>query len=144
MNHMFPIIYAGIPAQPAEDIGRVPVFDASAKRFRLTDGALQECSGRAAVQQWFNLMLRQQIGRVAIYRTEGDRKIGIDRSVLGARLPSGLAAAEIERNVRETASFCPAVQGIRDFSIKRIGDACVIEFTAVLHTGESVEVKTDV
>ncbi len=144
MANMFPVIAPEISAQPAEEIGRAPVFDADIGQFILEDGALQECSGRMAVQQWFDLMLRQQIERVPIYHTDGVQKIGIDRSVLGKRFPSGLAVAEIERNVRETASFCPAVRAIRDFSAKRIGNTCVINFTAVLHSGESVEVKTDV
>ena len=144
MATLFPVIPSDIPAQAAENIGRVPAFDAERQRFLLVDGALQERNGRDAVQQWFDLMLRQQIDRVPIYRTGGEIKLGIDRGLIGSHLPSGMAAAEIERNVRETASFCPAVRAIRDIKVSRSGRACVVEFTAVLHDGESVEVKTDV
>ena len=144
MANMFPVIPTDIPAQTAESIGRVPAFDSAAERFLLRDGALVERSGRAAVQQWFDLMLRQQIDQVPIYTTEGETKLGIDRSLLGQRLPTGLASAEIERNVRETASFCPAVRAIRDLTVTRTGRACRGEFTAVLHSGETVEVITDV
>lgn len=144
MGTMFPVIPTDIPAQTAESIGRVPAFDSSAERFLLKDGALVERSGRAAVRQWFDLMLRQQIDRVPIYVTEGETKLGIDRSLLGQHLPSGLASAEIERNVRETASFCPAVRTVRDLTVTRRGRACHVEFTAVLHSGETVEVSTDV
>ena len=52
--------------------------------------------------------------------------------------------AELERSVRETASFCPAVRAVRDLAISRQGRACLVEFTAVLHTGETVEVSVDV
>lgn len=144
MANMFPDIPTDIPAQTAERIGRVPAFDSAAERFLLRDGALVERSGRAAVQQWFDLMLRQQIDQVPIYTTDGETKLGIDRSLLGQRVPTGLASAEIERNVRETASFCPAVRAIRDLTVTRLGRACRVEFTAVLHSGETVEVITDV
>ena len=144
MANMFPDIPTDVPAQTAESIGRVPAFDSASERFLLLDGALVERSGRAAVQQWFDLMLRQQIDRVPIYTTDGETKRGIDRSLLGQHLPNGLAAAEIERNVRETASFCPAVRTIRDLTVKRRGRACHVEFTAVLYDGETVEVTTDV
>ena len=144
MANMFPDIPTDIPAQTAESIGRVPAFDSAAERFLLRDGALVERSGRTAVQQWFDLMLRQQIDQVPIYTTDGETKLGIDRSLLGPRVPPGLASAEIERNVRETASFCPAVRAIRDLTVTRLGRACRVEFTAVLHSGETVEVITDV
>lgn len=144
MANMFPDIPTDVPAQTAESIGRVPAFDSASERFLLLDGALVERSGRAAVQQWFDLMLRQQIDRVPIYTTDGEAKLGIDRSLLGQHLPNGLAAAEIERNVRETASFCPAVRTIRDLTVTRRGRACHVEFTAVLYDGETVEVTTDV
>ena len=144
MANMFPDIPTDAPAQTAESIGRVPAFDSASERFLLLDGALVERSGRAAVQQWFDLMLRQQIDRVPIYTTDGETKLGIDRSLLGQHLPNGLAAAEIERNVRETASFCPAVRTIRDLTVTRRGRACHVEFTAVLYDGETVEVTTDV
>lgn len=144
MANMFPDIPTDVPAQTAESIGRVPAFDSASERFLLLDGALVERSGRAAVQQWFDLMLRQQIDRGPIYTTDGETKLGIDRSLLGQHLPNGLAAAEIERNVRETASFCPAVRTIRDLTVTRRGRACHVEFTAVLYDGETVEVTTDV
>lgn len=141
---MFPIIPEDIPAQTAEDIGRVPAFDSTSCRFLLQDGALVERSGQAAVRQWFDLMLRQQVDKIPIYRTEGQTKLGVDREMLGSKLPSGLITAEIERNVRETASFCPAVRTIQDLTVTRRGRACRVEFTAVLYNDETVEVTTNV
>lgn len=141
---IFPTIPETIPAQAAVDIGRAPAFDTGANQFLLVDGKLVERTGREAVQQWFDLALRQQPGRVPIYHTDGTKQYGIDRSVLGSKLPRGYAAAELERSVRETASFCPAVRSIQDFSISRRGRACLVAFTAVLHTGETVEVSVDV
>lgn len=144
MATMFPDIPTNVPAQTADSIGRVPAFDSTTERFLLRDGALVERTGRAAVQQWFDLMLRQQIDRVPIYTTDNEVKLGVDRGLLGQNLPNGLATAEIERNVRETASYCPAVRTIRDLTVSRRGRACHVEFTAVLHNGETVEVTTDV
>ncbi len=143
--NLFPQIPSEIPAQAGDSIGRVPAFDSRSRRFLLVDGALRERSGREAVQQWFDLMLRQQPGRVPIYATEeGAPGLGIDREMLGSKLPSGLITAEIERNVRETASYCPAVRAIRDLTVKRKGRSCHVEFTAELYTNEMLEVSTDV
>lgn len=143
--NLFPQIPSEIPAQAGDSIGRVPAFDSRSRRFLLVDGALRERSGREAVQQWFDLMLRQQPGRVPIYATEeGAPGLGIDREMLGSKLPSGLITAEIERNVRETASYCPAVRAIRDLTVKRKGRSCHVEFTAELYTNETLEVSTDV
>lgn len=144
MAEMFPTIPDTIPAQASGDIGRVPAFDSGESLFLMRDGALIERSGLEAVRQWIDLMLRQQVDRVPIYRTGADTKIGIDRSLLGSRLPTGLMAAEVERNVRETLSYCPAIRAVRDFKITRRGRACHVEFTAVLNSGDTVEVTKDV
>ena len=144
MPEMFPLIPDTVPRQTGDSIGRVPAFDSTSNRFLLLDGALVERTGREAVQQWFDLMLRQRIDKVPIYRTDGETKLGIDREMLGSKLPSGLITAEIERNVRETASFCPAVRAVRDFSVTRRGRACHVEFTAELYTNETLEVSADV
>ncbi|MDR3983751.1 MAG: DUF2634 domain-containing protein [Dysosmobacter sp.] len=144
MPEMFPLIPDTVPRQTGDSIGRVPAFDSTSNRFLLLDGALVERTGREAVQQWFDLMLRQRIDKVPIYRTDGETKLGIDREMLGSRLPSGLITAEIERNVRETASFCPAVRAVRDFTVTRRGRACHVEFTAELYTNETLEVSADV
>ena len=92
----------------------------------------------------YDLALRQQPGRVPIYRSESSRQYGISRAILGEKLPSGYAVAELERSVRETASFCPAVREIQDFSATRRGRTCQVSFTAVLYTEETVEVSVDV
>lgn len=144
MPEMFPLIPDTVPRQTGDSIGRVPAFDSTSNRFLLLDGALVERTGREAVQQWFDLMLRQRIDKVPIYRTDGETKLGIDREMLGSRLPSGLITAEIERNIRETASFCPAVRAVRDFTVTRRGRACHVEFTAELYTNETLEVSADV
>ena len=144
MADMFPLIPAELPPQTGDTIGRVPAFDSEAHRFLLVDGALVERTGLEAVRQWFDLMLRQRIDRVPIYRTAGETKLGVDREMLGSKLPSGLITAEIERNVRETASFCPAVRTLRDFSVERRGRVCHVEFTAELYTDETLEVQMDV
>ena len=95
MAEMFPTVPGRIPVQAAEEIGRVPAFDSGTSRFLLVDGALVERTGREAVRQWFDLMLRQQPNRVPIYMTEaGAAGIGVDRqmrrrssAMCGRRLP---------------------------------------------------------
>ena len=141
---MFPADPGVVPAQSAGEIGRVPAFSTEDARFLLVDGALKERSGREAVQQWFDLALRQQPGRVLIYPKDQERTYGVARDLIGSKYPSGLILAELERNVRDTASYCPAVRSIQNFSAQRSGRGCTVSFTAVLHTNETVEVMADV
>lgn len=88
MANMFPDIPTNVPAQTADSIGRAPAFDSTTERFLLRDGALVERTGRAAVQQWFDLMLRQQIDRVPIYTTDNEVKLGVDRGCWASISPT--------------------------------------------------------
>ncbi len=141
---MFPVTPEEIPRQAGTEIGRAPAFDHQHSRFLTVDGALEERTGRAAVAQWIDLMLRQQIGKVPIYRTEGETRIGVDRGMLGGKLPTGLITAELERNVRETLSFCPAIRAVEGFTVARRGKACHVSFTARLYDESTLEVEQDV
>lgn len=144
---IFPVIPADIPAQAGDTVGRSPAFafDSPSSRrgaFQLVDGALVERTGREAVKQWFELMLRQKPGAIPIYRTDSSSQPGVDRTMLDRRMPEGWVQAEIERQVRETAAFCPAVRAVDSFVFTRLRRGLQVEFTAYLHTDETVEVST--
>ena len=143
---IFPVIPTDIPAQAAETIGRAPAFvwneNGRGGAFWLVDGALVERTGKAAVQQWFELMLRQLPGAIPIYRVDGTTQPGVDRTMLDRHMPAGWVQAEIERQVRETAAFCPAVRSVDSFVFTRLWRGLQVEFTAYLHTDETVEVST--
>ena len=143
---IFPVIPADIPAQAGDTVGRSPAFafDSPSSRrgaFQLVDGALVERTGRAAVQQWFELMLRQLPGAIPIYRVDGTTQPGVDRTMMQTHLPEGWVRAEIERQIRETAAFCPAVRTVDTFIFTRLRRGLQVEFTAHLHTEETVEVR---
>ncbi len=130
-------------ALAAENTGRVPAFVFSGPRkgeFQVPDGRLEEQTGADAVKQWFELMLRQQPGKLPIY----PERMGIDRTILNCGYPEGFVKAEVERNVRETATYCPSVRTVGSFSFKRLRHGLEVSFLATLHTGETVEVTTDV
>ena len=143
---IFPVIPTDIPAQAAETIGRVPAFvwneNGRGGAFQLVDGALLERTGREAVRQWFELMLRQKPGAIPIYRTDSSSQPGVDRTMLDRHMPAGWVQAEIERQVRETAAYCPAVRTVDSFVFTRLRRGLQVEFTARLHTDETVEVST--
>lgn len=143
---IFPVIPTDIPAQAAETIGRAPAFvwaeNGRGGAFQLVDGALVERTGREAVKQWFELMLRQKPGAIPVYRVDGSTQPGVDRTMLDRRMPEGWVQAEIERQVRETAAFCPAVRAVDSFVFTRLRRGLQVEFTAHLHTDETVEVST--
>ena len=148
MEAIFPVIPSEMPKIPAETIGRVPLFlfDESGRsgHFSVIDGALAERNGTEAVKQWFELMLRQKPGAIPIYRTEDNSQPGIDTTLLDRKLAQGFVYSEIERNVRETAVFCPAVRTVDSFQFERLHRSLLVRFTARLHTEETVEVSIDV
>lgn len=106
------------------------------------DGALVERQGVEAVKQWLELMLRQKPGAIPIYRTSGTTQPGVEAASLDRRVPEGWIFAEIERNVRETAAFCPAIRSLDSFKFTRVRRGVEVRFTVRLHTGESEEVTT--
>lgn len=146
MAEVFPVIPEELPAQIAESIGRSPEFvfheDGRSGSFQLIDGALVERQGIEAVKQWLELMLRQKPGAIPIYRTSGTTQPGVEAVSLDRRVPEGWIFAEIERNVRETAAFCPAIRSLDSFKFTRVRRGMEVRFTVRLHTGESEEVTT--
>ena len=144
---IFPVIPTDIPAQAAETVGRSPAFafDSTSSRrgaFQLVDGALVERTGKEAVRQWFELMLRQKPGAIPVYRTDSSSQPGVDRTMLDRRMPDGWVQAEIESELSESAAFCPAVRAVDSFVFTRLRRGLQVEFTAYLHTDETVEVST--
>ena len=128
---------------PAAEVGRVPTFDFDERgcgAFRLVDGALVERSGVEAVKQWFALMLRQPPDAIPVYRTDASTALGVDCTLLQTRAPLGFITAEIERQVRETAAFNPAVRAVDSFVFTRLRRGLQVEFRALLRTGEQTEV----
>lgn len=145
MAEVFPVIPEDLPLQLAESIGRSPAFvfreDGRSGRFQLLDGAIVERQGIEAVKQWLELMLRQKPGAIPIYRTSGTTQPGVEAVSLDRRVPEGFVYAEIERNVRETAAFCPAIRSLDSFNFTRVRRGVEVRFTVQLRTGESEEVS---
>lgn len=142
---LFSFSPAGVQGIPAAEVGRVPAFDFDERgrgAFRLVDGALVERTGVEAVKQWFDLMLRQLPDAIPVYRTDASTALGIDRTLLQTSAPLGFITAEIERQVRETAAFNPAVRTVDSFVFTRLRRGLQVEFRALLRTGEQTEVTT--
>ena len=140
---LFSFSPAGVQGIPAAEVGRVPAFDFDERgrgAFQLVDGALVERSGVEAVKQWFDLMLRQLPDAIPVYRTDASTALGVDRTLLQTRAPLGFITAEIERQVRETAAFNPAVRAVDSFVFTRLRRGLQVEFRALLRTGEQTEV----
>ena len=140
---LFSFSPAGVQGIAAAEVGRVPAFDFDERgrgAFRLVDGALVERMGVEAVKQWFDLMLRQLPDAIPVYRTDASTALGVDRTLLQTRAPLGFITAEIERQVRETAAFNPAVRAVDSFVFTRLRRGLQVEFRALLRTGEQTEV----
>ena len=115
MADVFPVIPEELPAQVAESIGRSPefVFHEDGR-----SGSFRLIDG-------------------ALVERQGVEAVSLDR-----RVPEGWIFAEIERNVRETAAFCPAIRTLDSFKFTRVRHGVEVRFTVRLHTGESEEVTT--
>ena len=141
MAEVFPVIPEELPATNADSIGRSPAFvfqdDGRAGRFQLVDGALVERQSVEAVKQWLELMLRQKPGRVPIYCVDGVVQPGVEQTSTDRRAPEGWIYAEIERNIRDTASFCPAIRTVDNFEFTRVRRGVEVRFTVHTRTGES-------
>lgn len=140
---LFSFSPTGVQGIAAAEVGRVPAFDFDERgrgAFRLVDGALIERTGVEAVKQWFDLMLRQLPDAIPVYRTDASTTLGVDRTLLQTRAPLGFITAEIERQVRETAAFNPAVRAVDSFVFTRLRRGLQVEFRALLRTGEQTEV----
>lgn len=135
----FPQIPSGAPAQAADNIRRVMAYSHDEQRFTVVDGAVQECTGRDAVQQWIALMLRQTPGKTPVYGMDG-AALGVDRAALGQRLPEGFVRAEIERQIRATLAHCPAIRAADNFTFQTERRRLTVTFTVYLQTGEQLEV----
>ncbi len=124
-----------------DDIGRAPAFSFEESSFIILDGGLVECRTVEAVKQWFELMLRQEPGKIPIYQTGKNDEPGIDRSLLKRDLPFGFICAEVERQIRATASYCPAVKELDGFEFTRTKRGLQVAFTVRLHSEEAVGVS---
>lgn len=99
-------------------------------------------TGEEAVQQWFELMLRQRPGLTPIYNYDRLQP-GIDILKL-YELPYHIMTAEIQRHVEITAAYNPAVSHVDEFKFTRIRRKLTVDFKAHLISGEEVEVTYDV
>jgi len=121
--------------------GRVPAFERN-QGFLLQDGALLERTGAEAVKQWLHLMLRQQLQKIPIYRVDGRNQIGLDYTLLTrSNVPEGYQYAELERQVRETCSFCPAIVSLDSFQFIRFPRGLQIAFTVRLQEGDAITIR---
>lgn len=101
--------------------GRSFAFDYAAKRFVLSDGAVQECSSMDAIQQWIHLALITQPGSADIYGITDGVAFGVSSyDLLGKRnLPTDFIQSEIERQIRETCTLNPAIESVDCFKFQR-------------------------
>ncbi len=125
------------------DTRRSVVFDSVEKRFRMVDGAAQECTGVDAVKQWCALLLHTKRGRYAVY---GDTAFGITvDDIIGSRtMPDAFVWSELKREIMEGLALCPAIERADGFSFVRNRRTVDIRFMVYLRDGTQTEVQTNV
>ena len=134
---------AVIRPRPVEEIGRSIKFDYDKREFIFLNGVAEEVTQVEAVKQWLELMCRTLPDKYAVYGNSG---FGIETDVIiGYKtLPKGFLYSEIQRQIKENAKIPRCIKSIINFSAENVDGELNIYFTAVLYTGEEVNINANI
>ena len=136
---------ASAAAKPiaAEEIGRSIKFDYGSREFIFLNGVAEEVTQTEAVKQWLELMCRTLPDKYAVYGNSG---FGIETDeIIGYKtLPKGFLYSEIQRQIKENAKIPRCIKSIINFSAENVDGELNIYFTAVLYTGEEVNINANI
>ncbi len=134
---------AVIRPRPVEEIGRSIKFDYDKREFIFLNGVAEEVTQVEAVKQWLELMCRTLPDKYAVYGNSG---FGIETDeIIGYKtLPKGFLYSEIQRQIKENAKIPRCIKSIINFSAENVGGELNIYFTAVLYTGEEVNINANI
>ena len=134
---------AVIRPRPVEEIGRSIKFDYDKREFIFLNGVAEEVTQVEAVKQWLELMCRTLPNKYAVYGNSG---FGIETDeIIGYKtLPKGLLYSEIQRQIKENAKIPRCIKSIINFSAENVDGELNIYFTAVLYTGEEVNINANI
>ena len=134
---------AVIRPRPVEEIGRSIKFDYDKREFIFLNGVAEEVTQVEAVKQWLELMCRTLPDKYAVYGNSG---FGIETDeIIGYKtLPKGFLYSEIQRQIKENAKIPRCIKSISNFSAENVGGELNIYFTAVLYTGEEVNINANI
>lgn len=134
---------AVIRPRPVEEIGRSIKFDYDKREFIFLNGVAEEVTQVEAVKQWLELMCRTLPDKYAVYGNSG---FGIETDeIIGYKtLPKGFLYSEIQRQIKENAKISRCIKSIINFSAENVDGELNIYFTAVLYTGEEVNINANI
>lgn len=148
---MFPIenktiqdaVKAAIKPVSVADIGRSIKFDYKKRQFIFINGVAEEVTKVEAVKQWLELMCRTLPNKYAVYGNSG---FGIETDeIIGYKtLPKGFLYSEIQRQIKENSKMPRCIESIVNFSAENVDGELNIYFTAVLYTGEEVNINVNI
>ena len=134
---------AVIRPRSVEEIGRSIKFDYDKREFIFLNGVAEEVTQVEAVKQWLELMCRTLPDKYAVYGNSG---FGIETDeIIGYKtLPKGFLYSEIQRQIKENAKIPRCIKSIINFSAENVDGELNIYFTAVLYTGEEVNINANI
>lgn len=134
---------AVIKPRPVEEIGRSMKFDYDKREFVFLNGVAEEVTQVEAVKQWLELMCRTLPDKYAVYGNSG---FGIETDeIIGYKtLPKGFLYSEIQRQIKENSKIPRCIKSIINFSAENVDGELNIYFTAVLYTGEEVNISANI
>ena len=134
---------AVIRPRPVEEIGRSIKFDYDKREFVFLNGVAEEVTQVEAIKQWLELMSRTLPDKYAVYGNSG---FGIETDeIIGYKtLPKGFLYSEIQRQIKENAKTLRCIKSIINFSAENVDGELNIYFTAVLYTGEEVNINANI
>ena len=134
---------AVIRLRPVEEIGRSIKFASDKREFVFLNGVAEEVTQAEAVKQWLELMCRTLPDKYTVYGNSG---FGIETDkIIGYKtLPKGFLYSEIQRQIKENAKILRCIKSIINFSAENVDGELNIYFTAVLYTGEEVNISANI
>jgi len=112
------------------------VFDWTSDTYDMTEGSPTEVTGLEAVKAWLELVVRTRRGRYAIYPADfGTSALDL----IGRKLPRGYALAELQRELEESAAYCPTIEDVT--GVEYDGRAVVCTVTLDDDTTEVITIE---
>lgn len=84
-------------------------FDWVNETYEMERGSPKEVTGVEAVKAWLELVLRTAQGRYAIWPADFGASL---YNLMGRKLPRGAVLSELQRQLQESAAYCPTIQEV--------------------------------
>lgn len=113
-------------AEAAPAPGVTFAFDWTGEHYVMDYGTPVEVTGVEAVKAWLELVLRTDQGRYAIWPADFGASL---YNLMGQKLPKGAVLSELQRQLQDSAAYCPTIEDIGQVVWDGSAVTCTIRLT---------------